>query len=181
MCSRYTEFLQVHEILPVNSPSGNIRITSKNITNLTVKLINLYPIQNTIGNTHKIIYLENYFKNCFIQTWAKLSTEMSKYILPRSLLILHDDFNFSLTSSAAACSKPVGTVAPIVTRRCSDSLLGTLSVTCVSLWFSWRFTCKSWLVASWISDMLAVLPRFFKNSREKKKIVSKHYHLMYQL
>lgn len=169
----------------MNSSSGNTRITSKKYSkpsshtyksvpkgkcSNTLKLPDLGQSKEKKSNkdsrevcklesNHKMIYLENYFKHCFIQTWARLSTEMSKYILPRSLLILHGDPNFSLTSSAAVCSKPVGTVAPIVTWRCSDSLLRPLSVTCIDLWFSWRFTSRSWLVASWTSDILAVLPR----------------------
>ena len=54
-------------------------------------------------------------------TIGSLSVDISKYILPRSLLILASAPIFSPTSSAAVCSKPVGTVAPMVTVK-TDSL-----------------------------------------------------------
>lgn len=50
-----------------------------------------------------------------IYTWKSLSVATGKYIRPRSLLMWTSTPIFSLTSSAAVCSNPVGTVAPMVT------------------------------------------------------------------
>lgn len=47
-------------------------------------------------------------------TWKSLSVVIGKYIRPRSLLMCTSTPIFSLTSSAAVCSNPVGTVAPMV-------------------------------------------------------------------
>lgn len=44
-----------------------------------------------------------------------MSDAIGKYMRPRSLLIIASTPIFSLTSSAAVCSNPVGTVAPMVT------------------------------------------------------------------
>lgn len=60
-------------------------------------------------------------------TWKRLSVVIGKYIRPRSLLILVSAPIFSLTSSAAVCSKPVGTVAPMVTVMMSP-VVASLSV-----------------------------------------------------
>lgn len=46
-----------------------------------------------------------------------MSVVTGKYIRPRSLLMCTSTPIFSLTSSAAVCSNPVGTVAPMVTVR----------------------------------------------------------------
>lgn len=48
-------------------------------------------------------------------TWKSLSVLIGKYMRPRSLLTHASTPIFSLTSSAAVCSNPVGTVAPMVT------------------------------------------------------------------
>lgn len=48
-------------------------------------------------------------------TWKSLSVVIGKYMRPRSLLMCTSTPIFSLTSSAAVCSNPVGTVAPTVT------------------------------------------------------------------
>lgn len=60
-------------------------------------------------------------------TWKSLSVVIGKYIRPRSLLMRASTPIFSLTSSAAVCSNPVGTVAPTVTVMMSP-VMGSFSV-----------------------------------------------------
>lgn len=57
--------------------------------------------------------------NFMFRTWKSLSVVIGKYMRPRSLLIRASTPIFSLTSSAAVCSNPVGTVAPMVTEMMS--------------------------------------------------------------
>lgn len=61
------------------------------------------------------------------RTWKSLSVVIGKYMRPRSLLIRASTPIFSLTSSAAVCSNPVGTVAPMVTEMMSP-VVASLSV-----------------------------------------------------
>lgn len=56
------------------------------------------------------------------RTWKSLSVVIGKYIRPRSLLTCASTPIFSWTSSAAVCSNPVGTVAPMVTVMVSEAV-----------------------------------------------------------
>ena len=70
---------------------------------LSLKSINNLPWKNKAST------------DSLLHTWKSLSVVIGKYMRPRSLLIRASTPIFSLTSSAAVCSKPVGTVAPMVT------------------------------------------------------------------